>query len=87
MPRSVKKHKAIGVKQAWSIKNYRYVCNVSETESYTIELDDSFDDTAHVLCGESRSLRSRQALKRMKKMRRQWALIVSTLRCGEALEK
>jgi hypothetical protein len=24
-----KKHKAIGVKQAWSIKNYRYVCDVS----------------------------------------------------------
>jgi hypothetical protein len=24
------KHKAIGVKQAWSIKNYRYVCNVSD---------------------------------------------------------
>jgi hypothetical protein len=23
------KHKAIGVKQAWSIKNYRSVCNVS----------------------------------------------------------
>jgi hypothetical protein len=29
MPRSVNKYKAIGVKQAWSIKNYRYVCNVS----------------------------------------------------------
>jgi hypothetical protein len=29
MPWSIKKHKAIGVKQAWSIKNYRCVCNVS----------------------------------------------------------
>jgi hypothetical protein len=26
-----KKNKAIGVKQAWSIKNYRYVCDVSVT--------------------------------------------------------
>jgi hypothetical protein len=29
MPQSVNKHKAIDVKQAWSIKNYRYVCDVS----------------------------------------------------------
>jgi hypothetical protein len=28
----LRKHKAIDVKQAWSIKNYRYVCNVSTTE-------------------------------------------------------
>jgi hypothetical protein len=28
------KHKVIGVKQAWSIKNYRYVCNVSVHEHH-----------------------------------------------------
>ena len=29
------KHIEIGVKQAWSIKNYRYVCNVSASPSLT----------------------------------------------------
>jgi hypothetical protein len=35
MPRSVTKHKANGVKQAWSIKNYRYVWDVSWTRKVT----------------------------------------------------
>jgi hypothetical protein len=42
MPQSVNKHKGIGVKQAWSIKNYRYVCDVSmrqTMEDYGIHFD------------------------------------------------
>jgi hypothetical protein len=30
------KHKAIGVKQAWNIKNYRYICNVSRTKEVEV---------------------------------------------------
>jgi hypothetical protein len=38
------KHKAIGVKQAWRIKNYGYVCNVS-----AVSLMSSFFCPAKVL--------------------------------------
>jgi hypothetical protein len=46
------KHKAIGVKQAWCIKNYRYVCDISKAEYARLK-----GDTDHnVLHNVGRSL-------------------------------
>jgi hypothetical protein len=55
VPQSVDKtYRAIGVKQAWSIKNYRYVCNVSHPSPRPLCLP--FAPFPHLLSSVSSSL-------------------------------
>jgi hypothetical protein len=53
--------KDVDIKHRW--REYFDKLFNRETGSSTIELDDSFDEPADVLCGESRSLRSRRLTK------------------------
>ena len=54
-----------------------------ESESPTLELDDSFDDTNRRFVRRIQEVEIGEVLKRMEEVKR-WVLMVSPLRCGDA---